>query len=239
MCRGCDGRETGVFCGRQNHPPVVIEARRTPKRTEVAGISSHVADHHRMWLPGTKGTTNGSALYPVNFFSGKLLTFFGGQKIHRNPVRCGVAGIWWARAFQRGTASRNRWPWVAEKFLDVLIQGACSDFQRRKNVARACGRIEAGDSPRKRSMRQRWAREGERNFVRGSASHARCIHGRTWRGLAGSARSHFRGGTRSAIPWLDWAEGRGARAVRSLVRAKKKAAALPQPPSREIRSAFA
>jgi len=89
-----------------------------------------------MWLPGTKGTTNGSGLYPVNFFSGKLPIFFGGQKIRRNPVRCGAVEMGRERAFQSENALGDDGTRRAEKFLDVLSSGARRDFQRRKDIGR-------------------------------------------------------------------------------------------------------
>lgn len=127
-----------MFCRGQNHLLVVIEACRTPKRTEVAGTSSHVADHHRMWLPGTKGTTNGSGPYPVNFFPETIATFFGGQKLHRNPPCCGRENFRATRDFQRGNVPRAPCRKSTEKDIDAVLRDAWWGFQREFLCASTC-----------------------------------------------------------------------------------------------------
>jgi hypothetical protein len=39
-----------------------------------------------MWLPGTKGTTNGGGVGGVNFFAEKWANFFGGQNFAENSA---------------------------------------------------------------------------------------------------------------------------------------------------------
>ncbi|MBX3738238.1 MAG: hypothetical protein KF715_16205 [Candidatus Didemnitutus sp.] len=83
-----------------------------------------------MWLPGTKGTTNGSGPYPVNFFPERIATFFGGQKLLRNPPWFGEGLFRVEGDFQRENVPRARYDETAEKEIDAVLRDAWRDFQR-------------------------------------------------------------------------------------------------------------
>jgi hypothetical protein len=95
-----------------------------------------------MWLPGTKGTTNGVGVGAVNFFTRKRTNFFVGQILPRKFARIAASKNGGVGGFQRENGVRRTHAIWAKKFLDASVERTCAGFQRENRGGR--GRTVSG-----------------------------------------------------------------------------------------------
>lgn len=159
-----------------------------------------------MWLPGTKDTTNGSGGYPVNFFTVKNPTFFGGQKIRRNSPTSRARKILHSARFQRENRRGARRHDGREIFLDARALPACRRTGEKYPSVSASGpAVSAGGASgsggcvRSHRCDCRESRKRRRAMPRQGARHSPVLRSRRarWRhGVPGTSSLFPRDGCR-------------------------------------------